>query len=497
MAATALIRTEMLNVSLGGVSILKSIEFELRPGEVHAITGENGAGKSTLAKVIAGIYQPVSGKIFLDGKPVTIKSPGDAIHRGIALIHQEPLIFPDLDVASNIFVGRMPKSKGMVDHRQAETKANDILKQLGVNFDARADVGTLSIAEQQMVELATAMSEDAKVWIFDETTASLTSKEVAELFAIIRSLRDRGCAIAIVTHHLDEVFEIADTVTVLRDGTKVAERAIGELTQPELVSLMVGREIEQAHIASSHAEPGSVYLEVQNLAGPGYENVSLNVRTREIVGLAGLVGAGRTEVARSLFGITHPSNGKILVEGNAVTVRNPQQAQTMGFAMVPEDRQRHGLFPSLEIGYNTSATILKSNAQFGWLNQSRLQHAAKSILESFHTVYRQLAQPVSQLSGGNQQKTVIGRCLLQNPKLLILDEPTRGVDVGARREVHQFLRSEADKGKAILMISSDLPELLTVTDRIYVMYQGRVVGEMPTREATEEKIMALAFGGDA
>lgn len=495
MAATALVRTETLNVSLGGVPILKSIDFELRPGEVHAITGENGAGKSTLAKVIAGIYQPVSGKIFLDGKAVTIKSPGDAIRRGIALIHQEPLIFPDLDVASNIFVGRMPKSKGIVDHRQAKARANDILKQLGVSFDAQADVGTLSIAEQQMVELATAMSEEARVWIFDETTASLTPKEVAELFTIIRSLRDKGCAIAIVTHHLDEVFEIADTVTVLRDGTKVTERAIGDLTQPELVSLMVGREIEQAHIASSHAEPGDTYLEVSNLAGPGYEDVSLKVRAKEIVGLAGLVGAGRTEVARSLFGITHPSKGQIFVEGSAITVRNPQQAQSFGFAMVPEDRQRHGLFPSLDIGYNTSATILKTNSKFGWLDQGHLRNSALTILKSFHTVFRQLTQPVSQLSGGNQQKTVIARCLLQNPKLLILDEPTRGVDVGARREVHQFLRNQADAGKAILMISSDLPELLTVTDRIYVMYQGRIVGEIPTREATEEKIMALAFGG--
>ena len=497
MAAPALVRTENLNVELGGLPILKGIDFELRAGEVHAITGENGAGKSTLAKVIAGIYQPASGSIFLDGAAVTIKSPGDAIAKGIALIHQEPLIFPDLDVASNIFVGRMPRKATMVDHAEARRRADIILKQLGVSFDARSDVGRLSIAEQQMVELATAMSEDAIVWIFDETTASLTPKEVAELFLIIQELKAKGCAIAIVTHHLDEVFEIADTVTVLRDGTKVAERAIHDLTQPELVSLMVGREIEQQHIKSAHASPGAVMLSVENLVGPGYQGVSIEVREREIVGLAGLVGAGRTELARSLFGITHPSSGVVKVDGNAIHVKNPQHAQALGFAMVPEDRQQHGLFPNLDIGYNASATILRANSTVGWLNQGKLRQAALSILESFRTVYRNLAQPVSQLSGGNQQKTVIGRCLLQNPKLLILDEPTRGVDVGARREVHQFLRKQADDGKAILMISSDLPELLTVTDRIYVMHQGRIVGQMPTGEATEEKIMALAFGGKA
>lgn len=495
MTAKALVRTENLNVELGGLLILKGIDFELRPGEVHAITGENGAGKSTLAKVIAGIYQPVSGSLFLEGNVVTIKSPGDAIQKGVALIHQEPLIFPDLDVASNIYVGRMPKARGMVDHSSAQKRADEILKQLGVGFDSRSDVGSLSIAEQQMVELATAMSENAKVWIFDETTASLTPKEVAELFKIIRDLKAKGCAIAIVTHHLDEVFEIADTVTVLRDGTKVAEKPITELTQPELVSLMVGREIEQQHIQSQHAEPGEVYLEVQNLVGPGYNNVSLEVRSREIVGIAGLVGAGRTEVARSLFGITHPTSGRISVGGQSISIKNPHHAQQIGIALVPEDRQRHGLFPTLEIGYNTSATILSANSKAGWVNQGALKTAALAILESFKTVYRNLTQPVNQLSGGNQQKTVIGRCLLQDPKLLILDEPTRGVDVGARREVHQFLRRQSDEGKAILMISSDLPELLTVTDRIYVMHQGRIVGQMSTREATEESIMALAFGG--
>ena len=492
-----IIRTENLNVVLGGVSILRGIDFELRAGEIHAITGENGAGKSTLAKVIAGIYQPASGTVYLDGNPVTIRSPREAIHQGIALIHQEPLIFPDLDVAENVFVGRLPRLGPATDHRVAVAKTNEILRTLGVGFDASSEVGSLSIAEQQMVELATAMSEDARVWIFDETTASLTSKEVNELFTIIRGLRDRGCAIAIVTHHLNEVFDLADTVTVLRDGAKVTEKPIGELDHQQLVNLMVGRDISHEHLQASSNIKVEPYLAVESLSGPGFENVSLTVGKGEIVGLAGLVGAGRTEVARSLFGITHPTSGSIKIEGESIQVASPIAAQKLGFALVPEDRQRHGLFPGLSIGFNTSANILSESSVVGWLKGGSLRKRSLAMLESFRTVFNRIDQPVRQLSGGNQQKTIIARWLMANPKCLILDEPTRGVDVGARREVHQFLRNEADGGKAILVISSDLPELLTLTDRIYVMRGGTIVGQMPTSLATEENVMALAFGGSA
>ncbi|MBS1701430.1 MAG: sugar ABC transporter ATP-binding protein [Armatimonadetes bacterium] len=494
---TPLIRTEKLDVVLGGVPILTGIDFDILPGEVHAITGENGAGKSTLAKVIAGIYQPAGGSLFLDGQMISIKSPGDAIHRGIALIHQEPLIFPDLDVASNIFVGRLPKKGPIADHAEAARRTNEILTELGANFDAKAEVGRLSIAQQQMVELATAMSEDARVWIFDETTASLTPKEVAELFKIIRRLKEKGCAIAIVTHHLNQVFEIADRITVLRDGRKVAEKQTAEVDHRQLVNLMVGRDISHERMPRSNQPLPDPYLVLQDLTGPGYHNVSLNVRRTEIVGIAGLVGAGRTEVARSLFGITHATDGAILVDGQTVRVANPCHAQSIGFALVPEDRQKHALFPDLSIQFNTSANILRESSKAGWINSKATKSKSLAILESFRTVFKHLEQPIRQLSGGNQQKTIIGRWLLAEPDFLILDEPTRGVDVGARREVHQFLRDQAESGKAVLVISSDLPELLTLTDRIYVMRQGTIVGEVQTESATEESLMALAFGGSA
>ena len=489
--ANPLVRVESLNVVLGGNLILKDIDFALRPGEIHAITGENGAGKSTLAKVIAGIHQPVSGSIFLEETVTSVRSPKEAIACGIALIHQEPLIFPDLNVAENVFVGRLPKKASWADHKETIRRTNEILKRLGVDIDAESEVGHLSTAQQQMVELATAMSEDAKVWIFDETTASLTSKEVNELFKIIRGLRDQGCAIAMVTHHLNEVFDLADTVTVLRDGAKIAERKITDLDHDQLVNLMVGRDIAKDSLGRADHSNVEPYIELKSLSGPGFENVSLTVGKTEIVGISGLVGAGRTEVARALFGITQPTKGTISIDGQAIDIRSPNDAQKHGFALVPEDRQRHGLFPNLSIAFNTSANILGKS----WLRDKRMDVLSTTMLESFKTVYKNIGQPVRQLSGGNQQKTVIARWLLGEPTFIILDEPTRGVDVGARREVHQVLRAQADAGKAILVISSDLPELLTLTDRIYIMKAGTIIGEMSTKGATEESVMALAFGG--
>jgi rhamnose transport system ATP-binding protein len=492
---TPLVQVKSLNVVLGGNSILRDVDFALYAGQIHAITGENGAGKSTLAKVLAGIHQPVSGTVFLGDKAVALRSPKEAIRNGIALIHQEPLIFPDLNVAENVFVGRLPTKASLTDHKAAIDRTNAILDRLGLTFRADSEVGNLSIAQQQMVELATAMSEEAKVWIFDETTASLTSKEVNELFKIIRGLRDQGCAIAMVTHHLNEVFDLADTVTVLRDGAKVAERKITELDHDQLVNLMVGRDIAKNHLARTTTNKIEPFVELKDLSGSGFSNISLTVGKTEIVGIAGLVGAGRTEVARALFGLTQPTKGTISLSGKTVQIRSPKDAQRQGFALVPEDRQKHGLFANLSIGFNTSATILSTSSKASWLNAKRMDSLSLTMLESFKTVFLNLVQPVRQLSGGNQQKTIIARWLLSEPLFLILDEPTRGVDVGARREVHQVLRQQAEAGKAVLVISSDLSELLSVTDRIYVMRGGTIVGEMATKDATEENVMALAFGG--
>ena len=494
VANSAILSAKNITVTFGGVDVVKDVDLTLLGGEVHAITGENGAGKSSLAKVVAGVYQPRLGEIGLDGQRIRFGSPRQALKHGIALIHQEPLTFPDLDVAENIFIGHHPSRAGLVNWHEAYRKAEEILGSLGVKLDPRARVGGLSVAQQQMVELAAAMSHDAKVWIFDETTASLTPKEVEELFVIMRRLRDNGCALAMVTHHLEEVSQIADRITVLRDGRKVAEKLPFETTVPEIVQLMVGRELAEEKLQANTQPSTEPYLDLQNLSGPGFRQATLQVKPGEVVALAGLIGAGRTELARAIFGITKPTGGTLKLGAEQVSIRSPRHARSLGVALVPEDRQHDGLLMTQDISFNSTLAFLQDLLEFGWLKRGALATATESYTQRLNLVHRSLDQKVMELSGGNQQKVVLAKWLMTGPKLLILDEPTRGVDVGAKHEVHKLIRQQADNGVAVLMISSDLLEVLSLSDRIVVMREGRTVAELATQSATGQDIMMAAAG---
>jgi len=452
-----------------------------------------------MGKLIAGVYRPTGGVISIGGVERTLGSPRQAMELGVALIHQEPLTFPDLNVAENIFVGRQPvNGLRQVDWKSMAQRAGELLASLGVNLDPKAKVRGLSVADQQMVELAAALSQNAKVLILDETTASLTPKEVAELFVIVRRLRDQGCAIAFVSHRLDEVFEICDRITVLRDGEKVGERIPTESGIPEIVRMMVGRELSLEKLAVANQGKGEIMLEVDNLAhGTIFSGISFNVRKGEIVGMAGLVGAGRTDVARAIFGITQPSAGSVRINGAAVKIGNPKEAMSNGLALVPEDRQHHGLLMPTSIAENACLAILRSLSKAGWVNRREIVRRATEYVGKLRIASRDVNQPVRDLSGGNQQKVVLSKWLMTEPKVLILDEPTRGVDVGAKAEVHRLMRELADSGLAILMISSDLQEVLSISERVLVMREGHLVRTFEVGEATQENVMLAATGQEA
>jgi len=486
------LRASSITVTFGDVDVVAGVDLDLREGEIHALVGENGAGKSSLAKAISGVYRARKGTVELDGAEVSFRNPREALDAGVALIHQEPLSFPDLTVAENIFAGHPPKRAGLVDWRAMRARTNELLDTLAVDLDPDANVGSLSVAQRQQVELACALSHDAKVWIFDETTAPLTPKEVEELFAVMRKLQERGCALLMVTHHLHEVFAVADRITVMRDGTKVAEKATKETDEAEIVRLMVGRELAEEHFAAGI--PGEPILTVKDLSGPGFAEVSLEVRKGEIVGLAGLVGAGRTELARALFGITAPSSGQVFFEGKPVAAKSPEQAMRLGIGLVPEDRRNDGLLMPQSIAFNATLANLRKLCRSGWLNLRRIETETVDAVERLHLAYQSHGQAAGELSGGNQQKVVLSKWLMTQPKLLILDEPTRGVDVGAKHEVHTIVRELAAQGMGVLMISSDLPEVLALSDRVVVMRQGRVAAELAASEASQEAIMFAATG---
>ena len=493
MPNETLIRAHGLRMAFGGVEVVKGVDLELRAGEVHAIMGENGAGKSTVAKMLAGVYRPTAGRVEAFGETAAFASPRAALERGIALIHQEPLTFPDLTVAENVFVGHQPRRGRVVDWRGMHERAGSLLRSLGAGFGTHRLAGGLSVADQQTVELAAALAHDARVLLMDETTAALTPKEAEELFEVVRRLRGEGRAIAFVSHRLDEIFAISDRITVMRDGEKVAELSTAETNVGEVVRLMVGREVvsRRVPVRRPQAEPA---LRVRGLSQDGrFEDVSLEVRPGEIVGLAGLVGAGRTEVCEAIFGVTRATSGTVEVQGEAVALKSPREAVAKGVAMVPEDRQHHGLLLPLSITSNATLPVLRGV----WLREKRERKAAEEATSRLRTVLRSVAQPVRELSGGNQQKVVLAKWLMTEPKVLILDEPTRGVDVGAKEEVHRTIRELADGGMAILVVSSDLTEVIDLSDRVLVMREGRLVGELAGDAATPEGVMRAATGVDA
>jgi len=486
---------ELKNISksFSGVEVLHNVSFELRPGEVHALLGENGAGKSTLVKIITGVHYPDKGEILLNGEPVHFSDARESRQAGIAAIYQELSLFPDLDVAENIFAGRQPVTLGgRVDWRKLYAEAGKLLESLGVKLDLKQKARTLSIAQQQMVEIARAFSINAQILIMDEPSSSLTLHEVDDLFRLVRRLRAEGTAIIFISHRLEELFSLADRVTVLRDGSYVDTRSMKDVTRDDLIRMMVGRTITNL-FPKQDVQAGDVVLKVENLTRAGsFQDVSFELRRGEILGLAGLVGAGRTNVARAIFGVEPASGGRIQVEGRDVVITSPQQAIGLGLAYVPEDRQLHGLIPAMSLTPNISLPMLDHYAQLGWLRDKSERKSAYDAALQMEVRANNIWQLARELSGGNQQKVVLAKWLSTNPGILILDEPTRGIDVGTKAAVHGLMSKLASEGMAILMISSELPEILGMSDRVIVMREGHVTGHFSRAEATQEMIISAA-----
>jgi rhamnose transport system ATP-binding protein len=488
-----ILELKKISKSFSGVEVLHEVSFALRPAEVHALLGENGAGKSTLVKIITGVHQPDTGEIFLNGEHVHFGDARDSRQAGIAAIYQELSLFPDLDVAENIFVGRQPLTiGGRVDWRKLYAEAGRLLDSLGVKLDLRQKARTLSIAQQQMVEIARAFSINARILIMDEPTSSLTLHEVDDLFRLVKRLRAEGTAIIFISHRLEELYALADRVTVLRDGSFVDTRSMQDVTRDDLIRMMVGRTITNL-FPKQDVPAGDVVLKVENLTRAGsFYDVSFELRRGEILGLAGLVGAGRTNVARAIFGVEPPTAGTIQIEGREVVIKSPQQAIELGLAYVPEDRQLHGLIPAMSLTPNISLPTLHQHARSGWLRDTSERKSAYAAALQMEVRAHHMWQFVRELSGGNQQKVVLAKWLATKPRILILDEPTRGIDVGTKAVVHGLMSKLAGEGLAILMISSELPEILGMSDRVIVMREGHVTGHFSRAEATQENIISAA-----
>lgn len=482
-----------ISKSFSGVEVLHDVSFSLRPGEVHALLGENGAGKSTLVKIMTGVHQPDGGSIYLNNEPVRFDDARDSRQAGIAAIYQELSLFPDLDVAENIFVGRQPVTfSGRVDWRKLYAEAGQLLESLGVKLDLKQKARSLSIAQQQMVEIARVFSINARILIMDEPTSSLTLNEVADLFRLVQRLRLEGTAIIFISHRLEELFELADRVTILRDGSCVDTRLMKDVTRDELIQMMVGRTIKNL-FPKEEIQIGEVALKVEHLTRTGsFHDVSFEVRRGEILGMAGLVGAGRTNVARAIFGVEPATDGRIQIEARDVAIKSPQQAIELGLAYVPEDRQLHGLISAMHITSNISLPTLHQFARAGWLQDKPERKSAYNAAGQLEVRAHHIWQLARELSGGNQQKVVLAKWLSTKPRILILDEPTRGIDVGTKAAVHALMSKLAGDGMAILMISSELPEILGMSDRVLVMREGYVTGEFSRAEATQEKIISAA-----
>ncbi|GAA2611250.1 sugar ABC transporter ATP-binding protein [Actinomadura fulvescens] len=486
-----ILRVHGLRKAFPGVVALDGVDFDLRPGEVHVLLGENGAGKSTLIKTLSGAYRPDAGRIVVDGEETAIRSAQDAQDLGIATIYQEFNLVPELTVAENLFLGRPPRRFGLVDRRAMDEHARALLDRVGVDADPRRRMGDLGIARAQMVEIAKALGQEARVLIMDEPTAVLTTSEVDKLFAIVRRLRERGVAIVFITHHLEEIPRIGDRVTVLRDGRSVA-RVPADTPRDELVRLMVGRSIEQQY-PREPTDAGEPLLQVRGLSRAGaFADVSFEVRAGEVVGLAGLVGAGRTEVARAIFGADRYDGGEVLVDGKRLRGGDVHAAMEAGIGLVPEDRKGQGLVLGADVRENLGLVTLGRASRGGFVDRGGQARAAGEIAGRLNVRMSGLGQEARTLSGGNQQKIVIGKWLLADAKVLILDEPTRGIDVGAKVEIYQLINRLTASGHAVLMISSDLPEVLGMSDRVLVMARGRLAGELAAGEATQDAVMALA-----
>lgn len=488
---------EMIEVSKSfpGVKALDKVNLKIRPQTVHALMGENGAGKSTLMKCLFGIYSKDEGKIFLDGKEVNFISAKDALENGVSMVHQELNQVLQRTVMDNIWLGRYPLKGIFVDHKKMYEDTKKIFKELEIDVDPKAKVSTLSVSQMQMVEIAKAFSYNSKIIVMDEPTSSLTEKEVGHLFKIIKKLTDRGCGVVYISHKMEEIKEICDDITILRDGQWVTTASLEGLSTDEIIGMMVGRSLTQRFPEKTNV-PQEIILQVEDLTAknqPSIKGVSFELRKGEILGVAGLVGSKRTDIVETIFGIRERESGKVVVNGKEIENKSSLEAIRNGFALVTEERRATGIFPQLNIEFNSLISNMTNyEGKNKILNSSKMYGDTKWVIDSMRVKTPNQKTPIGNLSGGNQQKVIIGRWLLTSPDILMLDEPTRGIDVGAKYEIYQLMLDLANKGKGIIMISSEMPELLGVTDRILVMSNGKVAGIVDTKDTTQEEILKLA-----
>jgi ABC-type sugar transport system ATPase subunit len=489
------VRFEGITRRFPGALALDSVTLEVSAGTCHALCGENGAGKSTLGRILAGIHLPDEGRVLVHGRPVRFASPRQALAAGVGMVHQELAFCDNLSVAENLCLGTLPARRGLVRRGELARRAEAMLAEIGTTLDVRRRLGELTIAQQQLVQIAAAVGGGAEIIVFDEPTSSLSQVDAERLYELIGRLKGRGVTCLYVSHRMPEVFRLADRVSVLRDGRHVATLAVEGLTEAELVRLMIGRPLAEYFPRHAGAAPGEELLRVDGLSSPGrFEGISFSLRAGEVVGLAGLVGAGRTEVARALFGLPPATGGSIRIEGREVRVLSPGDAIRLGLGLVPEDRKRQGLVPSESALHNITLSILGRLARLTWLRRAAERTLGDEFFDRLRVRASSSDAVVAGLSGGNQQKVVLARWLAARSRVLLLDEPTRGVDVGAKAEIHALIGELAGQGRAVLLISSELPELLSLSDRILVLRQGRLVGELARAEATQDRLLRLMAG---
>jgi ribose transport system ATP-binding protein/inositol transport system ATP-binding protein len=488
--------------SFGGVNVLEDVQFDLRKGEVHALVGENGAGKSTLIKILAGVHKIYSGEVSVFGQHVHFDSVHESQSKGISVIHQELSLVPTMTVAENIFLGRMPQTRiGFVDDRKMLDAVKELFRQFAIDsIEAEAKTNDLTVAQQQMIEILRALSTNCKILVMDEPTASLTEKEIARLFEFIKGLQSEGVSILYISHRMEEIFQISDRITVLRDGRYMGTKNTADTNYEELVSMMVGREFKNVY-SSVTGEPGEEILKVEGLCrGSRVKNVSFSARKGEVLGFYGLMGSGRTETMRIVFGIDKPESGKVYLEGKELDLYRKTNVKSIinkGIILVPEDRKRQGIIPIQGIRYNISLAIMEQIITGIRVNKSRENDIVKRYIDALNIHAFSPEQVINTLSGGNQQKVVLSKALATKPKVVILDEPTRGIDIGAKHELYRLITKLADDGVAVIFISSELPEIVHLSSRVIVMHEGRITGEVGKQQLTEENVIKFALGGES
>lgn len=489
-----LLEIKNLSKSFGKNKVLNGISITLNKGSVLGLMGENGAGKSTMMKCLFGIYSKDEGQIFLDGKPIDFTSPKDALENGVSMVHQELNQCLDRTVMDNLFLGRYPKRFGVIDEKRMFRESSRLFSSLKMNVNPETTMRTMSVSQRQMVEIAKAVSYNAKIIVLDEPTSSLTEPEINKLFEIVRNLKEKGVSFVYISHKMDEIFQICDEVSVLRDGNMVYQKSIKESQMDELISAMVGRSLDKRFPDVTNT-PGDDYLEIKNLSTkyePHLDDISFTVKKGEIFGLYGLVGAGRSELLESIFGVRTISKGEIILEGKQIRFNNPKDAMRYNFAMVTEERKLNGMFGKDTIEFNTCITNLNQYKRFGLLSSRKMRDAANREIKKMHTKCVSADELITSLSGGNQQKVIIGKWLEREPDILLLDEPTRGIDVGAKYEIYQLIIQMAKEGKTIIVVSSEMPEILGITNRIAVMSNHRLAGIVNTKETDQEALLRLS-----